>query len=165
MEEKARGRSVELNRTHERLIGQEIGAKHDAERDRKHDVILSILLAEAAEGRLYTSTQFREAFENQHGLGSQSTIRDRINVLSTKGYIRFLRDGRAYGHEIVRSRFGYLCVEGMVFGREEQVDPETGEVLATGKPVVPSHYKSPANGLCLELEDPTDWPFPEDDHG
>ena len=40
-----------------------------------------------------------------------------------------------------------------------------GEVLATGKPVIPSHYKSPANGLCLELEDPTDWPLPEDDDG
>lgn len=162
--DKVGGAWVELNRTHERLIGQEIGAKHDAERDRKRDVILSILLAQATGGRLYTSTQFREAFENQHGLGSQSTIRDRINVLSTKGYIRFLRDGRPYGHEIVRSRFGYLCVEGMVFGREEQVDAETGEVLATGKPVVPSHYKSPANGLCLELEDPSDWPMPEDDH-
>lgn len=162
--DKIGGTWVEVSRLFERVVGQEIGAKHDAERDRKRDVILSILLAEAAEGRLYTSTQFREAFENQFGLGSQSTIRDRINVLSTKGYIRFLRDGTEFGHEVVRSRFGYLCVQGMVFGREAQVDPETGEVLSTGKPVVPSHYKSPANGLCMELDEPSDWPDPEDDH-
>ncbi|WP_418024622.1 AAA family ATPase [Paracoccus sp. TD-10] len=162
--DKIGGTWVEVSRLFERVVGQEIGAKHDAERDRKRDVILSILLAEAAEGRLYTSTQFREAFENQFGLGSQSTIRDRINVLSTKGYIRFLRDGTEFGHEVVRSRFGYLCVHGMVFGSEAQVDPETGEVLSTGRPVVPSHYKSPANGLCMELEDPCNWPDPEDDH-
>ena len=162
--DKIGGTWVEVSRLFERVVGQEIGAKHDAERDRKRDVILSILLAEAAEGRLYTSTQFREAFENQFGLGSQSTIRDRINVLSTKGYIRFLRDGTEFGHEVVRSRFGYLCVHGMVFGSEAQVDPESGEVLSTGKPVVPSHYKSPANGLCMELEDPCNWPDPEDDH-
>ncbi|PAU94059.1 AAA family ATPase, partial [Paracoccus salipaludis] len=162
--DKIGGTWVEIDNRFERLVGQEMGARHDAERDRKRDVILSILLAEAAEGRLYTSTQFREAFENQFGLGSQSTIRDRINVLSTKGYIRFLRDGTEFAHEVVRSRFGYLCVHGMVFGREAQVDPETGEVLSTGKPVVASHYKSPANGLCMELDDPCDWPDPEDDH-
>ena len=162
--DKIGGTWVEVSRLFERVVGQEMGARHDAERDRKRDVILSILLAEAAEGRLYTSTQFREAFENQFGLGSQSTIRDRINVLSTKGYIRFLRDGTEFGHEVVRSRFGYLCAHGMVFGSEAQVDPETGEVLSTGKPVVPSHYKSPANGLCMELDDPCDWPDPEDDH-
>src|SRR5690606_30163426 len=75
--DKIGGTWVEVSRLFERVVGQEIGAKHDAERDRKRDVILSILLAEAAEGRLYTSTQFREAFENQFGLGSQSTIRDR----------------------------------------------------------------------------------------
>ena len=85
-------------------------------------------------------------------------------MLSTKGYIRFLRDGTEFGHEVVRSRFGYLCVQGMVFGREAQVDPATGEVLSTGRPVIPSHYKSPANGLCMELDDPSDWPNPEDDH-
>ena len=162
--DKIGGRWVEISRLFERVVGQEMGARHDAERDRKRDVILSILLDEAAEGRLYTSTQFREAFENQFGLGSQSTIRDRINVLSTKGYIRFLRDGTEFGHEVVRSRFGYLCVKGMVFGRESEVDPETGEVLSTGKPVTPSHYKSPANGLCMMLDDPSDWPDPEDDH-
>ena len=162
--DKVGGQWVELNPMNERLVRQDIGAKHDAERDRKRDVILSILVDEAADGKLYTSTQFREAFENQRGLGSQFTIRDRINVLATKGDIRFLRDGTKFGHSVVRSRFGYLCAEGMVFGREGRIDPETGEVLDEVIPVVPSHYKSPSNGQCMDLEDPSDWSIREEEN-
>jgi len=162
--DKVGGQWVELNPMNERLVRKEVGAKHDAERDRKRDVILSILIDEAADGKLYTSTQFREAFENQRGLGSQFTIRDRINVLATKGHIRFLRDGTQFGHSVVRSRFGYLCAEGMVFGRKGRIDPETGEVLDSVIPVVPSHYKSPSNGQCMDLEDPSDWSIREDEN-
>ena len=162
--DKVGGQWVEINPMNERLVRQEVGAKHDAERDRKRDVILSILIDEAAEGKLYTSTQFREAFENQRGLGSQFTIRDRINVLATKGDIRFLRDGTTFGHSMVRSRFGYLCAEGMVFGREGRIDPESGEVLDDIIPVVPSHYKSPSNGQCMDLVNPTDWSIREDEN-
>lgn len=162
--DKVGGQWVELNPMNERLVRKEVGAKHDAERDRKRDVILSILIDEAAEGKLYTSTQFREAFENQRGLGSQFTIRDRINVLATKGHIRFLRDGTKFGHSVVRSRFGYLCAEGMVFGRKGRIHPETGEVLDSVIPVVPSHYKSPSNGQCMDLADPSDWSIREDEN-
>lgn len=162
--DKVGGQWVEINPMNERLVRQEVGAKHDAERDRKRDVILSILIDEAAEGKLYTSTQFREAFENQRGLGSQFTIRDRINVLATKGDIRFLRDGTKFGHSVVRSRFGYLCAEGMVFGRKGRIDPETGEVLDDINAVVPSHYKSPSNGQCMDLADPSDWSIREDEN-
>ena len=162
--DKVGGQWVELNPMNERLVRQDIGAKHDAERDRKRDVILSILVDEAADGKLYTSTQFREAFENQRGLGSQFTIRDRINVLATKGHVRFLRDGTKFGHSVVRSRFGYLCAEGMVFGRKGRIDPETGEVLDDIIPVVPSHYKSPSNGQCMDLANPSDWSIREDEN-
>ena len=89
------GRWVELNPLNERLVRQEVGAKLDAERLRKHDVILGILLDEAAGGRLYTATQFAETFENQGGLGSKHTIRERLGVLATKGYVKFLRDAAA----------------------------------------------------------------------
>jgi hypothetical protein len=162
--DKVGGQWVEINPMNERLVRKEAGAKHDAERDRKRDVILSILIDEAADGKLYTSTQFREAFENQRGLGSQFTIRDRINVLATKGHIRFLRDGTQFGHTVVRSRFGYLCAEGMEFGRKGRIDPETGEVLDSVIPVVPSHYKSPSNGQCMDLADPSDWSIREDEN-
>jgi hypothetical protein len=159
--DKVDGRWVEINPMNERLVRAEVGAKHDAERDRKHHVIVAILAEEAAEGRLYTSTQFGEAFENQAGLGSKFTIRDRLGVLTTKGYVKFLRDGRPFGHPVVRSRFGYLCVEGMRFGRDPQVDPDTGEVLGDGLPVLPSHYKCPQTGACLEVENPSVWVYPE----
>ncbi len=145
----------------ERLVRKEVGAKHDAERDRKRDVILSMLFDEAAEGRLYTSTQFGAAFENQHGLGSEFTIRQRLNVLATKGFVKFRRDMTEHGFPATRSHFGYLCVEGMRFGREPVVDPETGEVLAEGSPVLPTHFKCPHSGRAKEVENPATWVWPE----
>ncbi len=61
-----------------------------------------------------------------------------------------------------RSKFGYLCVEGMVFGTaDEVVDPETGEVVPARMAVLPSHYKCPQSGACLPVENPTVWVYPE----
>ena len=141
--DKVGGQWVEINPMNERLVRQEVRAKHDAERARKHDVIVAILLDEASEGRLYTSTQLGEAFENQHGLGSQFTIRERLGVLATKGFVKFRRDLAEHGFAATRSRFGYLCVEGMRFGQDPNIDPATGEVLGEGISVQPSHYKCP----------------------
>ena len=47
--DKVKGEWVELNPMNERLVRKEVGAKLDAERLRKHDVILGMLLDEAAE--------------------------------------------------------------------------------------------------------------------
>ena len=126
------GQWVEINPLNERLVRAEVGAKHDAERNRKRDVILTVLFDEASEGRIYTSTQFGAAFENQHGLGSQFTIRERLGVLATKGFVKFCRDLAEQGYPATRSHFGYLCVEAMRFGRDPVVDAETGEVLGEG---------------------------------
>ncbi|HBG97695.1 MAG TPA: hypothetical protein DDY29_02865, partial [Rhodobacteraceae bacterium] len=96
------------------------------------------------------------------GLGSKYTIRDRLAVLPTKGHVKFRRDGTAFGHAFVRSRFGYLCVEGMQFGApDEHVDPDTGEVTTSARPVLPSHFKCPQSGLCLQVESPAVWVYPE----
>jgi hypothetical protein len=162
--DKVRGQWVEINPMNERLVRAEVGAKYDAERMRKQEVILSILLDEAAEGRLYTTNQFAEAFENAAGLGGKDTIRDRIAVQATKGGIKFVRDGGPYGLGPSRSRFGYLCVEGMVMpvGGEE-VDPETGELTSLRVAVLPTHYKSPQTGALLEVENPHVWVYPEGD--
>jgi len=159
--DKVNGEWVELNPMNERLVRQETGAKHDAERDRKRDVILRLLFDEAAEGRVYTSTQFGAGFENQHGLGSEFTIRQRINVLASKGFVKFRRDLAEHGFPATKSHFGYLCVEGMRFGRDPVVDPETGEVLAEGELVLPSHFKCPHSGRAREVENPAVWVFPE----
>ena len=137
---------MELDRHSERLVRQEIGRKLDAERLRKHDVILGVLLDEAAEGRLYSIMQLSEKFENTLGLGSKHTIRERLSVLATKGFVKFRRDGSEFGLEVVRSRFGYLCVEGMTFGPDvETVDPETGE------PLYPLRKDFPVNKIMKSM--------------
>ncbi|WP_233544934.1 AAA family ATPase [Pseudooceanicola sediminis] len=159
--DKVDGQWVELNPMNERLVRKEVGAKHDAERNRKRDVILDLLFEEATSGQLYTTMQFAEAFENQSGLGSKYTIRERLSVLATKGHVKFLRDGSAFGYPKVRSRFGYLCVDGMRFRPEERVDPETGEVFEDADPVLPSHYKCPNSGVCMDVENPAVWVYPE----
>jgi hypothetical protein len=160
--DKENGRWVELNPINERLVRKEAGARFDAERLRKRDVILGMLLDEAAAGRLYVTTQFAEAFENQGGLGSKHTIRERIGVLSTKGYVKFVRDATTFGFPATRSRSGYLCVEGMTFGPPEEItDPATGEVISTPRRVLPSHYKCPQSGAVLAVENPDVWVYPE----
>jgi hypothetical protein len=160
--DKIDGRWVEIDRSGERLVRKDIGERLDAERVRKHDVILGILLDEALEGRLYTINQFTEAFENRGGLGGKETIRDRVNVLATKGFVKFVRDGAAYGLGPSRSRFGFMCVEGMAIPVDgEAVDPETGEVVSASMAVLPSHYKCPQSGACLPVENPAVWVYPE----
>jgi hypothetical protein len=160
--DKVNGQWVEINPMNERLVRVEVGARHDAERVRKQDVILGILFDEAAEGRLYTINQFAEAFENKAGLGGKDTIRERINVLATKGFIKFVRDGAPYGLGPSRSRFGFLCVEGMTTPVDgEDVDPATGEVSPVSITVLPTHYKSPQTGALLEVENPLVWVYPE----
>lgn len=162
--DKANGRWIEIDRSSERLVRKAMGDKLDAERVRKHDVILGVLLDEALEGRLYTINQFAEAFENRGGLGGKDTIRDRLNVLATKGFVKFLRDGAPYGLGPSRSRFGFLCVQGMAAPTgAEAIDPDTGEVVATTIAVLPTHYKSPQTGVLLEVENPQVWVYPEGD--
>ena len=164
--DKVGGRWIELDRRGERLVRKDVGAKLDAERLRKHDLILGILLDQAAEEKLYTGMQFAETFENKGGLGSKHTIRERLSVLATKGYLKFLRDASAFGFPVTRSRFGYLCVEGMAFGPSgETVDAQTGEVTTTVRSVFPSHYKCAQSGLCLEVENPEVWVYPEGPEG
>ncbi|WP_375572826.1 AAA family ATPase [Seohaeicola saemankumensis] len=160
--DKLKGEWIELNPMNERLVRKEVGARLDAERLRKHDVILGMLFDEAASERLYTGMQFAESFENQGGLGSKHTIRERLSVLATKGFVKFLRDPSEFGYPMTRSRFGYLCVEGMQFGVPvDHVDPATGEVTTEVRPVHPSHFKCPQSGLCLQVENPAVWVYPE----
>lgn len=164
MVDKIDGRWVEIDARHERLVRKDIGHRLDAERVRKHDVILGILLDEAQAGRLYTALQFAETFENKAGLGGKDTIRDRVSVLATKGYIKFVRIGGPYGLPSSRSKFGYLCVEAMTLGVEDAVDPETGDVTADALavlPTQPTHYKCPQTGACLPVE-PSIWVYPEE---
>ncbi|MCB1889485.1 MAG: AAA family ATPase [Rhodocyclaceae bacterium] len=164
--DKVRGQWVEINPMNERLVRAEVGAKHDAERMRKNDVILCLLYEEARRGKLYTFAQFSEAFENTGGLGGRTIVHDRLSVLATKGKVKFIRGPAAtrIGLAAERSKYGYLCVEGMLLGTGgETVDPDTGEVTPELIPALPSHYKCPQTGAVLPVENPSVWVYQEED--
>ena len=133
-------------------------------RDRKGEVICGLLYEEALQGRMYTMTHFAETFENTGGLGGQSIIRERLNVLTTKGYVKFVRGAAATALDLAteRSKYGYLCVETMRLATSrEHVDPGTGEVTKELIDVPPSHYKCPQTGAVLPVENPSVWVYRE----
>ncbi|MBF0097153.1 MAG: AAA family ATPase [Magnetococcales bacterium] len=153
--DKREGRWVEIDHVEERLVRQSIGEKLDAERRRKHDVILQLIYDEALQGRAYTPSQFSEHFENKAGLGGSDTITKRINVLATNGYLKFFRNSQDYSLPSAnRSKFGYLCVEGMMLGSEY------GEKSPV--PVLPTHFKDLRSGAVLPVENPEVWIYQDE---
>jgi hypothetical protein len=156
--DKRGGAWVELDRKGERIVRKDIGRKLDAERTRRHDVILQILANEAREGKVYTGSAFAAQFENTHGLGGDDTIARRINVLANKGYIKFLRAAPELGIAPSKSTKGYLVVQDMLFGTDgETIDPETGEITQTLLPLLPTHFQSETNSAVLPVENPEIW--------
>ncbi|MBM4199691.1 MAG: AAA family ATPase, partial [Gammaproteobacteria bacterium] len=147
-----------------RLVMREHGQRLDAERLRKREVILQLLFDEAAQGRCYSSNQFAEVFEGKAGLGAERTIRERLSVLATKGYIKFFRNPADYGlAPLARSRLGYLCVEDMALRLMGQPDPDTGEVPVADVLILPTHYKCALTGALLPVEDPTVWLYHDEE--
>lgn len=147
----------------ERLVMKEYGERLDAERRRKRDVILEILFQEASNGRCYTANQFAEGFEGKAGLGGERTIRERLSALSTQGYIKYFRNAVEYGLPAARTKFGYLCVEGMVLQMaSSRIDPQTGEVLIESRLVLPTHYKCPQSGAAMPVENPEVWVYQDE---
>ena len=147
----------------ERLVNKDYGKRLDAERRRKTDVILQILFDEGLKGNFYTANQFAEAFEGKAGLGGERSIRERLSALATQGYIKYFRNAADYGlPPFGRSKFGYMCVEGMVHNQPKgEPDPETGEVSVVSLHVLPTHYKCPLSGAAMPVENPEVWVYPE----
>ena len=161
--DKSQGRWIELDPNHDRLIGQDYAAKLDAERLRKRDVIVQMLYDEAAQGRVYTANQFAEAFEGHAGLGANRTINERIAVHTTKGDIKFFRNPEDYNlPALTRSKYGYLCVEGMTIPAAETVDTNTGEIKQSHFAIKPTHYKCTQTGAVLPVENPDVWIYQEE---
>lgn len=162
--DKKRGNWMEIDREIERLTNQEHGAKLDAERRRKQDQILQLIYDEAAQGRTYTMTQFAEAFEGRDGLGAERTIRERLGVLATKGYIKYFKDGTLYGkRKLNGSKFGYMCVEDMKINTGQEIpDKETGELMPLILPVLPTTYRSAETGMAMPVENPEIWVYHDD---
>lgn len=147
-----------------RLAMQDYGAKLDAERRRKRDVILQMIFDEAAAGRCYLSSLFAKTFENKGGLGGMRSISERIAVLAAQGYIKFFRNAQDYGLPSCKgSKHGYLCVEDMRIKRPlGEPDPVGGEVTEANLLVLPTHYVCPQTGVHLPVENPNVWVYQED---
>jgi putative DNA primase/helicase len=62
-------------------------------------------------------------------------------VLTTKGYVKFCPNHEDHGLPPARrSKFGYLCVEGMHLGPvEEAIDLDTGEIVTPARWLIPTH--------------------------
>ena len=163
--DKVDGAWQEMEYSSDRLVNRDYGQKLDAERRRKRDVILEIIYEESRAGRVYTMNQFCQAFENRAGLGGKDTIRGRLDVLSTKGYVKFFKDADNYGlSSPSRTKYGFLCVEDMHLGTgEEMVDPHTGEVSTKLQAVYPTHYKCRQTAAVLPVENPRVWIYDEED--
>jgi len=158
--DKVGGQWVEINPMNERLVGQEVGARHDAERDRKGGVIVNMIAQQADQGRMFTPSQFAAKFENRGSLGGQTGIRQRIHVLATKGHVKFVRGDPAgdLGLKRDRSKFGYLCVRDMHLRTDtEVIDEETGEVSPAFARVLPTDFMCPQTGVLLPVENPEIW--------
>lgn len=146
--EKVRNKWIELNPFSESLVKKEYGKKLNAERDRKNDAILNLINSQALVGKIYTMHQFSEVFENKMGLGCTDTIKKRILVLASKGYIRFSRDWLEFGLENVPSKYGLMCIKNM---KRKMADGSLKEVTAT-------HFKCQKTGAVLEVSEDLFWP-------
>lgn len=158
--DKVNGRWVELNPMNERLVRQEVGARHDAERDRKGGVIVQMIAGQAAMGKMFTLSQFAAKFENKGSLGGETSIRNRIHVLATKGHIKFVRGKSAedLGLPGTSMKYGYLTVKNMVFKTgKENVHPDTGEIEPDMLLVQPTDFMCPQTGVLLPVENPDVW--------
>ncbi len=158
--DKEKGKWVEMNPMNDRLVRKDVGAKHDAERDRKGDVIVQMISDQATRGKMFTLTQFAAKFENKGSLGGQTSIRERLRVLATKGHVKFLRGEPAddLGLKAIRAKFGYLCVRDMLLKIDHEVaDDETGEVSPGFVKVLPTDFMCPETGVRLPVENPEVW--------
>ncbi|WMT84110.1 AAA family ATPase [Wolbachia endosymbiont of Listronotus oregonensis] len=152
--DKINGHWYEVDTESQRLINKDYGEKLDAERSRRYDIILDLIFAEGRKGHVYTINQFCQVFENKEGLGSTHSIRDRLDVLATKGYVKFNKEGK----NAARNKYGVLCVEGMEFG-QKILDPEKNKKVTVYHRLLPTHYKSPHYGSVIPVENPNTWVY------
>ncbi len=139
----------------QRLINKDYGQKLDAERSRRHDVILQLIYEEAREkGKVYTINSFCQMFEGKAGLGSQHSIRNRIDVLAAKGYIKFNREGK----NAARTKYGIICVEGME-KRVTKFDNQLNKNVIVYEKILPTDYKSPECEDVVPEENPNIWVY------
>ncbi|GAO98031.1 hypothetical protein Cva_00674 [Caedimonas varicaedens] len=155
--DKIEGQWQEMDVSHARSIRKDFGEKCDQERKRVTDVIVTLIAEAAKRGELYTPTQFSHVFENKAGLGGERSIHRRIDVLASNGYIKFNRDLAILKDS--NSKYGVMCVENMEYLEREDVNEETGEIIAVIKTLLPTHFKEHEQGAVLPVENPEVWVY------
>jgi putative DNA primase/helicase len=155
--DKVDGQWQEMDVSHARTIRKDFGEKCDQERKRVTDVIVTLIAEAAKRGEVYTPTQFSHVFENKAGLGGEVTIRRRIDVLASNGYIKFNKDPSFLKDP--RSKYGMMCVENMQYLEREDVDEETGEITPHYVTILPTHFKEHEQGAILPVENPEVWVY------
>ena len=125
-----------------RLIRQQWGQRNDEEQSRRRYNILTFLYEEALCGRLYNAESLSDTLAGRMGLGAGKTIRALIRQYETQGYIRLISNDHAPQYDLpkTRSKYGYLCVEGM--------HHESGDVH-----YLPTHYRCARSGQVFALGD------------
>lgn len=158
---KENGQWVEADPNSVTLVRQDYSRKLESERRRRKDAILQILYDQAEKGFLFTTRQFARNFEGKSGLGSYSSIYNRVNVLATKGDIKFFNEPHPVTQQSTQgSDRGYLCVPDMRLGPITEIaDEETGELCEEFIPVKPTHFKDKQTGALLPVEDPDVWVY------
>ena len=106
----------------------------------QNNLITSLLISEAEQGRVYTSAAFAREFEGKHNLGSQRTINEKITKQANQGVIHFFKNYADYSLPPAnRSPFGYMSVKGM------KLLNEVGALCD----VKPTHKRCSFTGNCI----------------
>ena len=137
---------VEMDISVQRLANAKHGGKLDAERDRKNDRVLFLIAKSAKEGNLYTADAFCRDYENKEGLGGFYSIKDRVKVLTQKGFIKYVEKIPDLGIGKSKSTNGYLVTQHMKMRHGD----EWVEIL-------PTHYRA-ADSHIKPVENPREWP-------
>lgn len=138
------------------IVRSSISEKFEAERRRKADVILQILDDEALLDNFYTCTNFCNKFEGISSLGGREAIKSRIDVLISKGYIKFFENRPGY-NGIRRPSF-YMCTESMVTSEVSKF-LFGDNILDGNRRVLPTHFKDTDTNTFVKLEDRLHWKY------
>ncbi|MTI15125.1 AAA family ATPase [Sansalvadorimonas verongulae] len=93
--------------------------------EKSDDFLVKTICQQASEGKIYTVNQFATAFDNKGELGGKTAIYQQVQRMAKQGRVHFFRDHQRYGLPAPgRSKFGYLCVDNMVYNC-----PKTGSVF------------------------------------
>jgi hypothetical protein len=131
------------------IVRSDRSEKSNKARQQVQDVILTMILREAKQGKLYTPTQFSQVFEGKEGLGGEISIQRRINILASQGLIKFNRSAEFM--QSTNSKYGMMCVDKMIYLMSEEVNPDTNEWMPLYTHVLPTHVKDPKEGRIIPV--------------